>query len=196
MSEFVKQIKPHFEKATLPIINFFSRINISPNLLTISGLLITVVASYFIYIQSFFVGAVLLTIGSLFDVMDGYLARKKGLSSKFGAFLDSVVDRLSDFLPLMALIFVFKENNVILFLILSVIIFSFLTSYTRARAEGLGLDCRVGIFERPERLIILIVSLFLNVIEIGIVILFIGSLITFMQRVYHVYKILSIGDRK
>jgi len=196
LSEFVKQIKPHFEKATLPIINFFSRINISPNLLTISGLLITVVASYFIYIQSFFVGAVLLTIGSLFDVMDGYLARKKGLSSKFGAFLDSVVDRLSDFLPLMALIFVFKENNVILFLILSVIIFSFLTSYTRARAEGLGLDCRVGIFERPERLIILIVSLFLNVIEIGIVILFIGSLITFMQRVYHVYKILSIGDRK
>ena len=196
MSDFVKQIKPHFEKATLPLINLFSKINISPNVLTISGLLFTSVAAYFIYLQNFFIGALILTLGALFDALDGHLARKKGLSSKFGAFLDSVVDRLSDFLPLMALIFVFKENNIILVFILSAIAFSFLTSYARARAEGLGLDCKVGIFERPERLIILIVTLFLNIIEIGIVVLAIGSFITFLQRLYHIYKISSLGEKK
>lgn len=196
MSEFVKQIKPHFEKATIPIVNFFSKINISPNVLTISGLLFTTVASYFIYIQNFFVGAFLLTIGALFDALDGHLARRSGLSSKFGAFLDSVVDRISDFLPFLSLIFVFKDNNVILFLILTTTAFSFLTSYTRARAEGLGLDCKVGIFERPERLIILIASLFLGAVEIGIALLAVGSFITFIQRVYHVYRISSLGDKK
>ncbi len=196
MSDFVKQIKPHFEKATLPLINLFSKINISPNVLTISGLLFTSAAAYFIYLQNFFIGAFLLTIGALFDALDGHLARRSGLSSKFGAFLDSVVDRLSDFLPLTALIFVFKENNLLMFLLLSAIAFSFLTSYTRARAEGLGLDCKVGIFERPERLIVLIISLFLNIVEIGIALLAVGSFITFLQRVYHVYKISSLGERK
>jgi CDP-diacylglycerol--glycerol-3-phosphate 3-phosphatidyltransferase len=193
LSEFVKQIKPHFEKVTLPIINILSKINVSPNMLTLSGLLITAASSYFIYTKSFFTGAVLLTIGSLFDALDGHLARKSMQTSKFGAFLDSVVDRISDFLPLFALLFAFYENKVIVFSLLLTILFTFLVSYTRARAEGLGVQCNVGFFERPERLIILIVSLLLNEVETGILILLSGSFLTFIQRIYHVYKVSNTG---
>ncbi len=188
MSEFVKQIKPHFERATIPLINIFSKANISPHILTLSGLAFTAIASYFIYTYHFFWAGVLLAIGGFFDALDGHLARKSGKVSTFGAFLDSTVDRIADFLPLSALVFVFKDDDFMLAFILMAILFSFLVSYARARAEGLGLRCTVGFFERPERLIILIISLITGFIKIGIIVLAIGSFITFLQRVLYVLK--------
>lgn len=189
MSEFVKQIKPHFEKATKPLIKTFDKLNISPNTLTITGFIITCIGSYFILEKQFFIAGVILTIGAIFDALDGHLARNSGKISKFGAFLDSVVDRISDAVPLLAIIILFEENKVLLIITFLAAIFSFLVSYTRARAEGLGFECKVGIFERPERLIILIGSLFLNVLEFGIVILAIGSFMTFLQRIIYIYKV-------
>ncbi|RMA97928.1 CDP-alcohol phosphatidyltransferase family protein [Hydrogenothermus marinus] len=188
MSEFIKQMKPHFEKATEPIILFFDKLNLSPNVLTISGLIFTAIGSYFMLQKQFILAGFIIGIGALFDALDGHLARTSGKTSKFGAFFDSVIDRISDALPLIAIAIIFKEDTIFLAITIFTIIFSFLVSYTRARAEGLGIECKVGIFERPERLIILIISLILNQVEIGILILLIGSFITFLQRFFYVYK--------
>jgi len=89
----------------------------------------------------------------------------------------------------MAIAYVFKDNNIIFWLTMTALLFSFLISYTRARAEGLGFDCRVGFFERPERLIILITSLITGLIEIGIYILVIGAFITTLQRIFYIQKV-------
>ena len=191
MSQIIKNIKPHFEKALSPIVYIFDKLNISPNLLTITGLIITTIGTYFIFTKQFFIAGIILTIGAVFDAIDGTLARKTNKTTKFGAFLDSTVDRIADFLPLFALAYYFK-NDIIFFLItMGAILFSFLVSYTRARAEGLGLDCKIGIFERPERLIILIIALITGYLEIGVLLIFLGALWTTFERVFYVLKISS-----
>ncbi len=136
----------------------------------------------------FLISGVILTLGSILDAIDGALARRSNQVSKFGAFLDSTVDRIADFLPLAALAYYFRNDELFFWLTMFTILFSFLISYERARAEGLGLDCKVGFFERPERLIILIVALISGFVKVGIVVLFIGTLITALQRLIYVYK--------
>ncbi len=188
MSQFIKTIKPAFEESIQPFIDFLKRLNVSPNLITVLGLLLTAFSGVFIVEGKFFIAGVVLAVGSVLDAVDGALARRSNKVSSFGAFLDSTVDRVADFIPLAALAYYFKENDLLFWLTMFTILFSFLISYERARAEGLGIDCKVGFFERPERLIILIVALITGFVEIGIVVLFAGTLITAIQRLIHVYK--------
>jgi len=148
LSQIIKSIKPHFERVISPIVYIFDKLNISPNMLTITGLLITVTGTYFIFAKQFFTAGIILIIGAIFDAIDGALARRTNKTTKFGAFLDSTVDRIADFLPLFALAYYFKDDTIFFFITMGAILFSFLVSYTRARAEGLGIDCKVGIFER------------------------------------------------
>ncbi len=188
MSEIIKQIKPVFEEKVYPIVNILNKINISPNVLTLSGVIFVAIGSYFLYLQNFILAGIFLTIGNLCDALDGTLARRFGKSSTFGAFLDSVIDRLSDFLPLLALALIYRENIYYLTFILIAIVGSFLVSYTRARGEGLGIKCSVGVLERVERSIILIVFTFLSFPIFAVFIIAIGSIITTFQRIYCVYK--------
>ncbi len=188
MSELIKQIKPVFEEKVSPIVQILNKINVSPNLLTVSGVLFIAIGSYFLYLGNFIVAGLFLTIGNLCDALDGALARRFGKTSVFGAFLDSVVDRISDFLPLIALALVYKENTFYLLLILVAIVSSFMVSYTRARGEGLGIKCTVGVLERAERSIVLIVFTFLHIPILAVIIIALGSLITTFQRIQCVYK--------
>ena len=191
MSQLIKSIKPHFEKVVTPLVYVFDKFNISPNMLTLTGLFITAIGSYFIFTKQFFTAGIILTIGAVFDAIDGALARKTNKTTKFGAFLDSTVDRVADFIPLLALTYYFRNDDVFFFITMGAILFSFLVSYTRARAEGLGLDCKVGIFERPERLIILIAALITGYLEIGVLLIFLGALWTTFERIFYVLKISS-----
>jgi len=188
LSELIKQIKPVFEEKVSPIVQILNKINVSPNLLTVSGVLFIAIGSYFLYLGNFIVAGLFLTIGNLCDALDGALARRFGKTSVFGAFLDSVVDRISDFLPLIALALVYKENTFYLLLILVAIVSSFMVSYTRARGEGLGIKCTVGVLERAERSIVLIVFTFLHIPILAVIIIALGSLITTFQRIQCVYK--------
>ncbi len=188
MSQFIKTIKPAFEESIQPFIDFLKRLNVSPNLITVLGLLLTASSGVFIVEGNFFIAGVVLAVGSVLDAIDGALARRSNKVSSFGAFLDSTVDRVADFIPLAALAYYLKDNDFLFWITMFTILFSFLISYERARAEGLGIDCKVGFFERPERLIILIVALITGFVEIGIVVLFAGTLITAIQRLIHVYK--------
>ncbi len=145
----------HFLDA--PLGSIAKRIPFSPNALTIAGFLITVLAAFAIP-QNIKLGGILILIGGIFDMLDGMVARTKGKTSKFGAFLDSVLDRYSDAFLFLSLSYYLAANgnHTGSFLSLGTLVGAFLISYARARAEGLGESCHTGIMERPERIILLI----------------------------------------
>lgn len=191
MSQLIKSLKPLWEEKTAIVVDIFHKIKITPNILTLTGLVFIFVGSYFIYIQDFFKAGLFILIGNLFDALDGSLARRYNLSSKFGAFLDSVIDRISDIVPLLVLLYNFKNDPLYFILTSMAIVGSLMTSYTKARAEGLGVECNIGLLERPERSIILIAGLLLSAINISIILISIGSTITTIQRIVWVYKKIS-----
>jgi len=188
MSQIIKQLKPAFEEAVLPVVRLLYKAGITPNYITVAGVIFIVVGSYFILNGEFVKGAVFLIIGNLCDAIDGALARRFNKNTVFGAFLDSVIDRISDFLPVVAIGLYMKEDTFALALSIYTVLVSFLVSYARARAEGLGLDCKMGIMERAERSVILILTLLLDAVYIGLSIISIGATITVLQRIYCVYK--------
>ena len=187
MSEIVKGLKPYFEKTAEPIVIKLSELKVHPNVLTLLGLIFTLVGSYFLYLSYHLSAFLFILIGAITDALDGALARRSNNTTPFGAFLDSVVDRFSDAMPFVALSM--RWDGVLSLLSILAIIFSYGVSYTRARAEGLGFDLRVGLFERPERLMVLLTSILLGYPELGVIVVLIGSFITTLQRVYTFSKL-------
>lgn len=177
----------HFlDKPLAPVIKF---ININPNFYTISGLLLNLLSAY-VVIEDFFLGGIILGVGSIFDMLDGITARINGRVTKFGAFLDSFLDRISEgFLFLgIAIHFAVSVDLIGALFSIIVLIFSYLISYVRARAEGLGVDCKVGLIERPERIILVLIGLIFGHIKLFLIILSFLSLITIFQRFFWIYK--------
>ena len=183
MSYLVRELKPTFERIVEPLVNLFQRLGITPNLLTFAGLFLVASGSVFLYLEERLLAFLLLSAGSLCDLLDGSLARKLGKNSKFGAFIDSLTDRISDALPFIAIALSSEDKLVSLFAMLS-ILFSYTVSYARARAEGLGYELKVGLFERPERWIVLLTGIALNLIPLTLFIIAVGSLFTTLQRAY------------
>ena len=144
-------------------------------------------------------GGVALLLASALDMLDGAVARATGTASPFGAFLDSVADRYSEAAMWMALVIVFAQKNDALLVAGSVLAMagSLLVSYARARAEGLGLDCEVGWFQRPERVVALALGLMVPDLLLGPVVwlLAIVTNVTVVQRVLHVRRLLSERGR-
>lgn len=161
-----------------PIVATLSKFGITPNMVTMLGLVVTVVSAVFISLGQFWSGGVLLLIGSLFDLIDGSLARRLGKDSKFGALLDSVVDRLSETIVLLGLLifYIGESSDIAEILVYVAISGSFMVSYLRARSEGLGIECSSGIMTRPERVIVMGAGLIIGqwisiatVISLGII---------------------------
>ena len=175
---------------TNPFIRFLVRTGIRPNTLTLINLALSLVAAYVIAIGQFFYGGLLILLSGLFDLLDGALARFSGKTTKFGAILDSVVDRFSEAAVLCGLIvwYILQGVPLEIWLILGVIISSFLVSYIRARAEGLGLQCQVGLFTRAERVIVLSIGLLSNQVFIALCILVLFTTITVAQRLAYLWK--------
>jgi phosphatidylglycerophosphate synthase len=161
----------------------------SPNFLTITGFLITTVAALVIP-QNIRLGGILILIGGIFDMLDGMVARTGGKTTKFGAFLDSVLDRYSDAFIFLALAWYLatKGNHNGAFLSLGTLTGAFLISYARARAEGLGESCHTGIMERPERIILLIFATLTGWVVPVLWIMFFLTHVTVMQRIYYVWR--------
>jgi len=134
-----------------PIIGWFVKINIHPNTVTWAGLVLTFVAANFYRIGSFVLGGIFLVLAGTCDVLDGQIARRTDRKNKFGAFFDSTVDRYSDIIIFLGLAIYFDKLYIYVLVILA-ISGSLLTSYARARAGALGVDCKVGLMQRPERI--------------------------------------------
>ena len=165
------------------------KIDITPNALTAAGFIITLIASVTIA-HSLFWGGVLILAGGFFDMLDGAVARVHNKSTEFGAFLDSVLDRYSDafiFLGFTAHFFIIQSTTGIC-LSLGTMVGALLISYTRARAEGLGKECKIGMMERPERVVLLAIAAMTGWVQPIMGVLFILTHVTAMQRMYHVWK--------
>jgi CDP-diacylglycerol--glycerol-3-phosphate 3-phosphatidyltransferase len=178
-------------RITDPIVRILSRSGITPNALTFINLALNIVAAYFIATGHFLLGGVLVLVAGLFDLLDGALARFTKQTTRFGAILDSVADRISEAAILCGLLIWYipqEEASLEIVLIFVVLIGSFLVSYIRARAEGLGWQCQVGLFTRAERVIVLAIGLLINQIFIALCVLVIFVFITVVQRLVYLWK--------
>jgi CDP-diacylglycerol---glycerol-3-phosphate 3-phosphatidyltransferase len=176
-----------------------ARTRVTPNTLTASGVSLCLVASVVVFFENrnellcFWLGAVLFVAGSLLDILDGALARTSGKGTPFGAFLDSTTDRVSEafMLGAIALVFTRYGDMVAVGLTVAAISGSFLVSYTRARAEALGLRGDVGIGSRAERVVVITAGLVLapwGVLPWAIGLLTATAWFTVVQRILFVRK--------
>ena len=177
----------HFLDA--PLGPIAKRIPFSPNALTVIGFLITVIAA-FVIPYNVRLGGVFILIGGAFDMLDGMVARAKGKTSKFGAFLDSVLDRYSDAFIFLSLSYYLAANgdHTGSFVSLGVLVGAFLISYARARAEGLGESCHTGIMERPERIILLVFATITGCVMPVLWVMLVFTHVTAAQRIFHFWR--------
>lgn len=180
---------------TGPIVRLLARTPVTPNTLTVLSLLVTAVAAGLVIAGHLLIAGLVMLFASVFDILDGALARSTGRVTRFGAALDSTLDRIAEALMMVGIMVMYagRQAEVEVALVGAALVASLLVSYVRARAEGLGLDCQVGIFTRPERVIILALGLLLSrfdhVLMGAIVIILVLSSITVGQRLYQVWKL-------
>ena len=178
-------------RITDPIVRILSKSGITPNALTFINLALNIVAAYVIATGHFLLGGVLVLVAGLFDLLDGALARFTKQTTRFGAILDSVADRISEAAILCGILIWYipqEDTSLEIVLIFVVLIGSFLVSYIRARAEGLGWQCQVGLFTRAERVIVLAIGLLVNQIFIALCVLAVFVFITVVQRLVYLWK--------
>ncbi len=178
---------------TEPIANLIASIGVTANMLTIIGLIFGIAAGVCIALGRLKLAGILILIGGSFDMMDGAVARAANKNTPFGALLDSVVDRYSEGTIFLGIAIYFFTGGMIggIALTCLALIGAFLVSYVRARAEGLDLECKVGIMQRPERVIILFLGVIFQAILavkvspliLALWVLVIFSHITVLQRV-------------
>jgi len=178
-------------RITNPVIGILSKSGIKPDALTFTGLAINIGAAYVIATGHFPLGGILILVAGLFDLLDGALARFAQKTTKIGAILDSTVDRISEAAIFCGLLVWYMPGRSEIVLIFAVLIGSFLVSYIRARAEGLGLECKVGLFTRVERVIVLAVGLLVNQVVIALWILVVFVYITVVQRLVYLRRVRS-----
>jgi phosphatidylglycerophosphate synthase len=186
-----KHLYPKIEPTLNKAVGFLAQKKITPNQLTLAGLAVTFLAGWAYSGGLFFLGALLLGIGSLGDILDGPLARLTGKASRFGAFLDSTVDRYADFFLFggLAYFFAFEERWGSFFMVWGILLGAFVTSYAKARGENFIPSVSVGVFERPERLIGLgLGTLLPPLLPLCLGILLIGTQATALQRIFFVRK--------
>lgn len=167
-----------------------TKVGFTANSLTALGVVATGVASWRIADGAFLAGGLILLAGGFLDFCDGAVARVRGTSSTFGTFLDSVTDRFSDTFVFSALIWYYFQHGDerIAVVALAAYASGSITSYIRAKAESLGYDCKVGILERAERLILLCAGLIFGLVEIMLWAVAVLGAVTVIQRLVHVSR--------
>jgi CDP-diacylglycerol---glycerol-3-phosphate 3-phosphatidyltransferase len=184
-----------------PLIDDLVRWRVHPNLLTTLGFVATLGAGLAFHQHHVRVAGFLVLLGGFFDILDGRVARLTGLGSKFGAFYDSTLDRISEVVVFMGILSLYNSYRQelgdvgMIYLVMLAMAGSLMISYTRARAEALGLDCRVGLMPRAERVVLIgAASLFFGeawnglALKVVIVILAVLTNLTAFQRIVWVYR--------
>ncbi|MBB4916820.1 phosphatidylinositol phosphate synthase [Streptosporangium saharense] len=193
----LKLLRPAVTRILTPLGRALARRGISPNMVTAVGTIGTVAAALFFYPRGqLFPGSVVITIFVLADLLDGVMARMTGPGSLWGAFLDSTLDRVGDAGIFSGLVIwlMLDGQRVLAMVALFCLVAGAVVSYVKARAEGLGLTCDVGLVERPERLVVGLVAAGIGglgvpyVLAVGLWLLAVGSAVTVVQRLLHVYR--------
>ena len=185
--------KDRLRRWALPLTRLVAQAGLTPNMLTVIGFLLNAGVAAVLATGRWQLGGVLLLLASAFDLLDGAVAQYAHKATAFGAFLDSNLDRLSEAVIYFGLLWVYAPQGMTteILLIYATIVGSLLVSYARARAEGLGLKCEVGLLVRPERVILLALGLLLNQVTIALWLLAVLTNLTAGQRVLHVWRILQ-----
>jgi len=207
MNVIPQSVKDGFVRLVGPLARAFIRAGIRPNIITTFGTLIVVGAGVAFGFGDIRLGGALLLASGVFDILDGQVARLGGMMTTFGAFYDSTLDRVGESALFAGLAIYFERGGVpaarqtlALGLALAALTMSMLVSYTRARAEGLGLECTVGIAARAERIVLLgAAALFFGsngmLLFWIVAILALATAVTVVQRVVHVARIAGTAPR-
>ena len=182
--------------STSGLASLLAKAGATPNALTVMGCLISVAAAVVVGKEYLLVGGVLVLFSGAFDLLDGPVARASGKATTFGAVLDSVCDRLGEAAVLLGVLVLYLHRDAFWepVLVYSTLVGSVLVSYIRARAEGLGLACEVGVFTRAERVVVLTLGLFLGewidtALPVALGVLTALTFLTVGQRLVHVWRI-------
>jgi CDP-diacylglycerol--glycerol-3-phosphate 3-phosphatidyltransferase len=176
---------------------------LTPNAISLTGFALNVVAAVLVWERLFFLGGVAFVVGSIMDTLDGRYSRMSGKGTPFGAFLDSTLDRIEEGIVLTAVAGYFAStgNRAAAAGVVVAVLASLMVSYTRARAEALGVECKVGIATRPVRVVILAIGLIFargaslghfQLLEPAVYVLAGLSVITVAQRIWHVRGQLAV----
>jgi CDP-diacylglycerol--glycerol-3-phosphate 3-phosphatidyltransferase len=176
---------------------------VTPNTLTVLGLLLSILTAFIIAQGWLLAGGLLVLFAGIFDMFDGAMARARNATTTFGAFIDSTLDRYSESIILFGLLYYVLrvpgmhdrfwpfgfEQPLLIALIYIAVVGSLMVSYVKARAEGLGLECKTGLLARPERVVILAVGLLTGAVIWALILLALFSNVTVIQRIVHVWHV-------
>lgn len=182
-------MKSWIDRTLSPFSRFLGSIGVTPNLVTAAGVLVTVLVPVELLKENGPAAGVWLLAAGFFDVLDGSLARNLRVKRPFGAFWDSTLDRVSEAIVFGGVLLYYYQHQNLRDLLLSFVVFtlSLLVPYTRARAEGLGIECEVGILPRPGRVVLLALGLFAGQLTAALTLIGALSLITVIQRIHWVW---------
>ncbi len=171
--------------------HYLAMTRLSPNAFTLIGLLLNVVVAVIIASGNLVIGGIMALVAGAFDMLDGAVARSTGQVTRFGGFFDSTLDRYSESIVYFGLLIYLMNagaSTTSVAVLLAAVIGSLMVSYTRARAEAANVDAEVGIFARPERVILLAILLIFEQPVIALWILAIVTNFTTLQRIFHVWR--------
>ena len=180
------------------IIAFYVALRIHPNVLTLTGVIINGAAGWALATGRFGLAGWIMLVANIFDFIDGKVADELKLSSRFGGFWDSVMDRFSDLFILTGLIYLYAtlgRPDYVLIAALT-LTFSVMTSYTRARAESIIPLCKVGFMERPERIVLFMIGAFTNRMAAVLWVILVLSVLTVLDRIYFTWRELRSDSRE
>ena len=197
--------KNGFVRLLNPVVGFLVRHRVHPNLISTFGFLVTLAGAILIFQRSIIAGVVVFLLGGMMDILDGRVARETGLASKFGSFYDSTLDRVSEIVVYFSLYAYFRPLPSfwwVGYIVILAMVGSLMVSYTRAKAEALGVECKVGTMQRPERVVMLGVGgLLIPVFDriapewryapllLALALIAVLANITALERIYSVYKV-------
>ena len=179
----------------LEVRNALIESRLTPNAISLTGLIGNLVAAWLVYEEQFLLAGIAFVLGSVMDTLDGRYSRMSGKGTAFGAFLDSTLDRMEEGIVLAAVgaYFASQGDQLAVAATVAAVLFSLMVSYTRARAEALGVECKVGIASRAVRVVILSAGLLLaeapggvSLLEPAVYVLAVLAIITTFQRIFHV----------
>ena len=175
------------------IIAFCVALRIHPNVLTLVGVIVNIGAAWALAYGRFVLAGFVMIVANIFDFIDGKVAHKLQLQSRFGAFWDSTLDRFSDLALLTGLIFLYSRLHSSEYVLIAslTLIFSIMTSYARARAESLIEKCKVGFMERPERIVLFMIGAFTNRMAGVLWVILTLSILAVANRIYYTYLALN-----
>ena len=187
---FTGTIGSGFGKVLSALVRWLTLSGIHPNVLTLIGLVVNGAAAWILARGEFLYGGLIILSAAIFDLTDGAVARSANKVTRFGAFLDSVMDRYSDLILLTGLLVHYARIERFSYIVLTAVVMTgtVLVSYSRARAENLIPKCKVGFMERPERIVLLIIGALFNRMAPVLWVMAVLSNLTVIHRIVHTWR--------